>query len=620
MDNLYLKKYLKYKKKYTSLKNTSALNGGAITFIGKQNIHRIVKRHPDSSGVAYELLESASNLFNDAQRFAIDDMINFVLPFVKVNGKYLGTMASDDMEAMSVGSFGITIYVGDLLLKILKIRADVSANAIIDELTKTFDLFYDASGNAKNVPEQVNSVYGYVTSNQLVGLSMNKIDGHLGYKSDKLEEDKVPERSMYKLFNLHCNINKLSVGVSLDAEDIVSGLNKITKIAEPIFYFPGVPIIESKKQSPVVQQVVGSQMSSVQTAFFNTGSHQASTENSSGATAIRHSTGSRPGDSTGATAIRNSTGSRTGDSSGPRTGDSTGSRTGDSTGSRTGDSYVVKPASISIPPQPIFDFSKNTPFNVSDSLVFLFLDKAITDTGHYFMEERLKALENDKINALTDIIKYSKDVYIGIKYLHENGKIHNDLKLQNTVLKRIRTDTQSPLFQIIDFGEMLDINKQNISSGFFGGTLIYFSGSIFLKQRSLLYDWHCLYIMLLEIFRLVTYFGNTVLYRTPGSAYGFTNTSINGINSHIKTLLDAKENLSKHINDFMFEQMKKIIGDDVSLIVYFTNLMTILSCAQYVEEFKSFVICIIDEKHTVKEMKVSSIAEYEEILKKFIRL
>lgn len=262
---------------------------------------------------------------------------------------------------------------------------------------------------------------------------------------------------------------------------------------------------------------------------------------------------------------------------------------------------------------------KQTPFNVSDSLVFLFLDKAITDAGNYFKNERIGALVNDKLNALVDIAKYALDVYIGIKYLHENGKIHNDLKLQNTVLKRIRTDTQSPLFQIIDFGEILDIRKQNVSSGIFGGTLIYFIGSIFERQRSLLYDWHCLYIMLLEIFGLVSYFKNTVFYKTPGSVYGFANTPVNGVNGHIKVLLDTDEKISKHINDFMFEQMKKIIGDDMELIIYFTNLMTILSCAQYLEEFKNFVICVIDEKHLVKEMKVISVSDYEEILKKFIK-
>lgn len=136
------------------------------------------------------------------------------------------------------------------------------------------------------------------------------------------------------------------------------------------------------------------------------------------------------------------------------------------------------------------------PMHISDTLVMMLFDRADMGAVDYLI----------KVGTYEAYDKFIDDVILGIKHLHANNILNNDIKIDNVVANK-----KSPTFQIIDFGlSSVCLPNQVIYDGL--GSPAFYRGSVFDNQlynppnfleKSLYYDWHCLYITLLYIFDLV---------------------------------------------------------------------------------------------------------------------
>jgi len=130
-------KYLKYKMKYLQ-----EMKGGKLTFARcdqwapqkcgldcVKNTHILLQK--DNSGQEIPIC-SASTLFSDSQKATVDDFIKNILPYLKVNGQHLENI-EENMSVMGAGTFGISIYINDILIKIVRI-------ANVDEVIKELEI------------------------------------------------------------------------------------------------------------------------------------------------------------------------------------------------------------------------------------------------------------------------------------------------------------------------------------------------------------------------------------------------------------------------------------------------------------------------------------------------
>jgi serine/threonine protein kinase len=127
---------------------------------------------------------------------------------------------------------------------------------------------------------------------------------------------------------------------------------------------------------------------------------------------------------------------------------------------------------------------------LSKDLIFILMEKGDTNATKYF-----KNISGTTI--VKDSIIYTKNIVTGLNYIHKLGYLHNDVKLDNVVVK-------DNIFKLIDFGVTMKLKPSTNSAISFGiGSPLYYVGSPFFSQRSSLYDYHCLYITLLSILRIV---------------------------------------------------------------------------------------------------------------------
>lgn len=170
---------------------------------------------------------------------------------------------------------------------------------------------------------------------------------------------------------------------------------------------------------------------------------------------------------------------------------------------------------------------------MNGNIAILILEKADVSLKEYHEIFKTKTLQSPILDG------FISDMYKGLYYINIIKKsIHNDIKPDNIVVK-YRENELVPLFQLIDFGLLqvlpiddqysngnININTDNISDidtnsipdtdiiidggardiiRAHGGTPQFFKGSPFEETRSILYDWHCVYIIVLILLDLIVF-------------------------------------------------------------------------------------------------------------------
>lgn len=171
-------KYTKYKTKYLDLQH-DMLIGGTLHF-------EKCKMRQECGGVRgcvpteYELLKKKtpmdfeslcvrSTIFDANQKMAIEDFVKYVIPNMKMNGKLLGDVEKQ-IEVMHAGTFGVTVYVGDLLIKIINISKGLAS--AISEVSILINL--EKAPEIGDYKESISEFFGYMTSNMKFVLGIGK--------------------------------------------------------------------------------------------------------------------------------------------------------------------------------------------------------------------------------------------------------------------------------------------------------------------------------------------------------------------------------------------------------------------------------------------------------------
>jgi serine/threonine protein kinase len=166
METSWKEKYDKYKKKYLQ-------EAGKLTFSDckKYSTNCISPRILLKSTKENKLvsLESASTQFSPLQEQTIQSFIKNFLPYVKYNGKFIGNVETD-LQVMGAGTFGVTIYAHDLLIKIIKLyepndsQANITSNLKLNasEISVLHDLMSIQTPKNNIMP----NYYGYVSTNK----------------------------------------------------------------------------------------------------------------------------------------------------------------------------------------------------------------------------------------------------------------------------------------------------------------------------------------------------------------------------------------------------------------------------------------------------------------------
>lgn len=204
MDNNYFAKYLKYKHKYEMLKKQT---GGTIIYTHETNTNKMIKRDAKKN-LFYELYSSAG-IFDDEQRFAIDDMINFVFPFLEKKANYIDPNITNNIEVINAGSFGIVVGIPELAIKIIKIN---HSEKLINEIGTLLTM------NKSQLPNQINKFYGYITTNDAIGTALNKYDQHI-----------TNRESLFMHLGLHTNLSG-STEISISPLNVLMRLKTVIDI------------------------------------------------------------------------------------------------------------------------------------------------------------------------------------------------------------------------------------------------------------------------------------------------------------------------------------------------------------------------------------------------------
>jgi hypothetical protein len=178
------------------------------------------------------------------------------------------------------------------------------------------------------------------------------------------------------------------------------------------------------------------------------------------------------------------------------------------------------------------------------------------------------------------------------------------------------------LYQIIDFGLAIKLQPGTdvFQRGDFG-TLPYYKNSIFETRRSVLYDWHCMYIELLGLLNIVdigknssgecvhTGIGSDLLSdKNVNHSYGITNFS----------------KYNSELRKYLYNNIMGYINNKYASVI-FLNILLLLSYAQYIARETSlrsfnFVVPIYEfnEEQGGKPKRIysiiKSITEYETLL------
>ena len=119
---------------------------------------------PKTGKLKFKTFDSESNKFSHSQLKSLKILINFVLPNMTFKGQKLGKDFITNVEPMGAGSFGITIYYKDLIIKVLHVHGSAGESDLIREVTILENLFFDK----KVVPPSLNTYYGFM-SNEKIG-------------------------------------------------------------------------------------------------------------------------------------------------------------------------------------------------------------------------------------------------------------------------------------------------------------------------------------------------------------------------------------------------------------------------------------------------------------------
>lgn len=171
------RKYHDIKSDYAFLTKMENQIGGSIVFDPStiNFIHMLKQKELSTGQLKYEQISATANIFTEGQQKDISILINFILPQFKFqNGPFIGRSIINDIEVRNAGSFGITLFYKDLLIKILKINWDNFMD-IVNEIKIILKIFFDNAGNVKAIPHSINKIYGYITSNTLFFQSVERI-------------------------------------------------------------------------------------------------------------------------------------------------------------------------------------------------------------------------------------------------------------------------------------------------------------------------------------------------------------------------------------------------------------------------------------------------------------
>lgn len=150
--------------------------------------------------LTFKTFTAESNIFSHRQLKSLRILINIVLPNMTFRGQSLGKDFITNVETMGAGSFGITIYYNNLIIKVLHVKPPVSTLASENEIARKDDeddlvrevkilqnLFIDDV----SVPPTLNKFYGF-----MAGEKLGKATGIYNYFS---------QNPKYKL-NLHSDL------------------------------------------------------------------------------------------------------------------------------------------------------------------------------------------------------------------------------------------------------------------------------------------------------------------------------------------------------------------------------------------------------------------------------
>jgi serine/threonine protein kinase len=158
------------------LNNLNKQSGGNILFddfalsdIDVPGRNKLIKSKTDpvTGRLSFQTFDSESNNFTHKQLKSLRILINFVLPNMTFNGQKLGKEFITNVETMGAGSFGITIYYKDIIIKVLHSSPTVTSNEIIREIDILENLFRD---DANPSPPNMNKYYGFMSGKNVGNL------------------------------------------------------------------------------------------------------------------------------------------------------------------------------------------------------------------------------------------------------------------------------------------------------------------------------------------------------------------------------------------------------------------------------------------------------------------
>jgi serine/threonine protein kinase len=185
---------------------------------GKSIINRILKskNDPTTGKLTFQAFDSKSNNFDSRQLKSIRILINFILPNITFKGQKLGKEFITEVETMGAGSFGITIYYKDIIIKILHsgvVEGGIKKDDIVKEINILNNLFRDDKNPA---PQTMNKYYGFIA-----GKNFNDLR-----EKNKFNDDRL---------NIYSDLFNSNLDITIDTDNIIANIRQ-TMTREEIKY------------------------------------------------------------------------------------------------------------------------------------------------------------------------------------------------------------------------------------------------------------------------------------------------------------------------------------------------------------------------------------------------
>ena len=182
--------------------NSLNLTGGSIVDFNE----KLIKVTSDVNGITYSSIRAGSNNFNEEQMKSIKSFINFVLPYISYNGRVLGLNAIKNIETVYGGSFGMTLTLEDIIIKVS------TANNMDDKIShikeiSNLEYLFDKS---VPVPETLNKYLGFISSKNYYDISKyNKYVGDLNIYTNLFELPNFTINTA-ELVRVNTNLNNIN--------------------------------------------------------------------------------------------------------------------------------------------------------------------------------------------------------------------------------------------------------------------------------------------------------------------------------------------------------------------------------------------------------------------------